>query len=403
MPFKKSIQFFNFQKLTDEKKSSFRAIAAIYLFSCKKTALPQPTILSISPGQGAAYNYVTITGLNFDSVTSHITVSFNGVAGTVNAANDSVIEVIVPPGATTGRVTVTVNGQPVVSATDFVILPGTWTRKKDMPEPIPGDGRALVVGFSIGNYGYMGLGTDNGSDFDDLFRYDPATDTWSQMASMGLGMESAVVFVVNDRAYVGVGYSRQLEDQTNKLFEYDPSSNAWTPKTDFPGPKRSGAAAFVSGNFGMVGGGSPGDFYQYDRLNDSWTRKNDFTASSTITYLTTFVLNNNAYLVGETFLNPVTTQVWKYDATGDSWTRKNDIPAQSVIYPSTMVLNGNAYFMGGGIENWQYVESTDSWSQKAFFNARIAGATFVVGDKGFYGLGSGQPEYMNSDLWQFTP
>jgi hypothetical protein len=45
---------------------------------------------------------------------------------------------------------------------------GNWTQKTSIPNPLPPDGRGLGIGFSIGDVGYMGFGTDNGTDFDDL-------------------------------------------------------------------------------------------------------------------------------------------------------------------------------------------------------------------------------------------
>lgn len=124
---------------------------------------------------------------------------------------------------------------------------GTWTQRKSIPNPLPPDGRGIGIGFSIGNFGYMGFGTDNGTDFDDLYQYAPATDTWAKMASMGMGLESPVCFVINNKAYVGTGKSRKLGDYTTLFYEYDPSSNVWTRKADFPGSKRASALGLAVG------------------------------------------------------------------------------------------------------------------------------------------------------------
>src|SRR6185295_17359520 len=48
-------------------------------------------------------------------------VSFNGVAATVNAASATTLTAVVPAGATTGRIAVTVAGNIVVSAQDFIV------------------------------------------------------------------------------------------------------------------------------------------------------------------------------------------------------------------------------------------------------------------------------------------
>ncbi|PYU86388.1 MAG: hypothetical protein DMG08_29880, partial [Acidobacteria bacterium] len=74
------------------------------------TVITPPVITSVSPNSGAAGTQVTITGSNFGSTQGSSTVSFNGT--TVTPASWSVTRVVglVPTGATTGSVVVTVGG-----------------------------------------------------------------------------------------------------------------------------------------------------------------------------------------------------------------------------------------------------------------------------------------------------
>jgi hypothetical protein len=69
-----------------------------------------PNITTISPISGATGTSVTITGANFGSTQSTSTVTFNGTLATVSSWNASSIRTVVPSGATTGNVIVTVNG-----------------------------------------------------------------------------------------------------------------------------------------------------------------------------------------------------------------------------------------------------------------------------------------------------
>src|SRR6185312_4477606 len=168
---------------------------------------------------------------------------------------------------TTGKITLTLNNQSATSDSDFVVLAGSWTEKAHLP-PGPNStiNRRLGIGFAIGNYGYMGFGTDNGSDYSDLWQYDPATNSWTQKASLGIGMEDLVSMVIDGKAYVGIGKSRDLAAYTNQFYAYDPSTDTWTRKADFPGGAREGAFAFSVGGMGYVGLGwgspSPGQSQQ---------------------------------------------------------------------------------------------------------------------------------------------
>jgi hypothetical protein len=68
-----------------------------------------PSITSLSPTSGKVGTSVTITGANFGSTPS--TVTFNGTpATTISSWTPTSIKAVVPSGATTGKVVVTVGG-----------------------------------------------------------------------------------------------------------------------------------------------------------------------------------------------------------------------------------------------------------------------------------------------------
>src|SRR5207249_791330 len=69
-----------------------------------------PSITSISPASGAVGTSVTISGLNFGSTQGSSTVTFNGTIATPMNWTATTIMVVVPAGASTGNVVVTVGG-----------------------------------------------------------------------------------------------------------------------------------------------------------------------------------------------------------------------------------------------------------------------------------------------------
>ncbi|MEE4116078.1 MAG: IPT/TIG domain-containing protein [Marinilabiliaceae bacterium] len=72
---------------------------------------PTPTITAISLELVMAGDEVTITGTNFSATPADNTVSFNGTTATVTASTETSITTTVPDGATTGEITVSVNGK----------------------------------------------------------------------------------------------------------------------------------------------------------------------------------------------------------------------------------------------------------------------------------------------------
>lgn len=83
--------------------------------------IQSPTITGISPNSGVVGTEVTITGTNFSSTGSQNEVEFNGVAATVKSASATQLVVDVPGSATTGQVSVTVNGATAIG-TSFTVL-----------------------------------------------------------------------------------------------------------------------------------------------------------------------------------------------------------------------------------------------------------------------------------------
>lgn len=82
-------------------------------------------ITSFDPTSGPVGTTVTVYGTGFSATAANNTVKFNSTTATVAASDAGSISTTVPTGATTGRITVTVGGNTVTSATDFVVtIPG---------------------------------------------------------------------------------------------------------------------------------------------------------------------------------------------------------------------------------------------------------------------------------------
>ena len=79
-------------------------------------------IIEVNPPAGEIGQAVTITGFGFSAVPGNNMVGFNGVMATVNTASEGELEVVVPPGATTGLVSVAVAQNTAYSDDDFVVF-----------------------------------------------------------------------------------------------------------------------------------------------------------------------------------------------------------------------------------------------------------------------------------------
>src|SRR6185312_1088015 len=128
---------------------------------------------------------------------------------------------------------------------------GTWTQKDSLPAVARGYG----IGFSIGNYGYAGLGYNSGTTYNDFWRFDPSTNSWAIMDSFpGKARICPATFVIGHKAYVVTGVDGGI-NSLNECWVYDAITNKWTRKNDFPGPARGYDVGFAIGNKGFIGMG----------------------------------------------------------------------------------------------------------------------------------------------------
>lgn len=84
---------------------------------------PGPSILNISVPNGIVGDTITINGSNFSTNPANNTVQFNGTAAEVISSSASSISVVVPAGASTGNITVSVNGLVSSNIEPFTVLP----------------------------------------------------------------------------------------------------------------------------------------------------------------------------------------------------------------------------------------------------------------------------------------
>jgi len=81
---------------------------------------PKPTIIGFAPTSGKVGQNITILGTHFVGTTG---VSFNGTAAKFAVKSTAIVVTVVPPGASSGRITVTNAGGSAISVGSFTVLP----------------------------------------------------------------------------------------------------------------------------------------------------------------------------------------------------------------------------------------------------------------------------------------
>jgi N-acetylneuraminic acid mutarotase len=398
-------------------------ILSVILFSCSKTqgrpgamlpTVPTPTISDFTPDTGNVGTIVTIDGFNFSPDISKNTVRFNGVAAEIETASPNLLTVIVPEGALTGRITVTVKQRAFTSINLFTILNGSWLQRADFG----GSARGKAAGFSIDGKAYILTGYSSGFE-SDLWEYDTLTDKWTQRANFpGDAREKAVAFTIGKKGYVGFGHSI-VQGEHNDFWEYDPALDAWTRKSDFPGRAREGAVAFSIASTGYVGLGinttinefDYKDMWKYDPSSDQWTFLNDFpgSASYSASGLSTDTLGY--ILFGSSTTIGATKELWKFSPSTGNWSSLPDFPGDARIDATAFTINGKLYAGFGydlttaNNDIWQYNPGNFTWTQQAICPGppRSDLVGFAIGNKGYVGTGYSATGDALKDFWQFIP
>lgn len=300
-----------------------------------------------------------------------------------------------------------------VFSKQFSFGQGTWIQKAS----IPFTARWGTVGFSIGTKGYVGTGYNGSTYYGDFFEYNPSINSWTQIASVPVVRAVASAFVVGNKGYVCLGANLPSAPTLTDIWEYDPSNNTWVQKTSFPGSPRYGSAGFSIGNKGYIGCGNEGsatgpftnEFWEFDPVSNSWTQKTNFPGNPRygLTHMG-WALGNKGYL-GLGYDGSFYNDLYEYDPSNDTWTQKSNFPGTGRSY-GVAFSTCYKYYAGTGQNSgipmndiWKYNPGNDTWAQMANFGGgnRWLMASFVIGSNGYCGTGYDFTNYYN-DWWMYT-
>ena len=278
---------------------------------------------------------------------------------------------------------------------------------------IPSNGRLGAAGFSIGNKVYFGTGDYfSTTQYNDIWQYDPSSNTWSQMASLpgSSTRVSACAFSGNGFGYMGLGWNKFANATAlYDFYKYDPTINSWSPIAQYPGTNGFNAISFVIGNMAYVGLGGNSSMYSYDPINNLWATIANFPGSA-IQSASAFSVYGNGFVFGGWDGASVINELWSYNPSINSWTQKTNCPLFSGS-STAFAINGYAFvgaggtgIQGGQVDFYQYFPIIDAWSSAPSFPG-LPLATFratVIGNTAYaFGGGDAGNNFYSNQLWKF--
>ncbi len=191
--------------------------------------------------------------------------------------------------------------------------------------------------------------------------YDIQTNTWSVKTNYPMVIESSMSFALNNTGYVIGGLNSRTTpiEYYDSVYSYNPTTNAWTKKNDFPIKTANvGAGAICNGkayiNTGL--GITPyKDIYVYDETNDSWSIETSF--STVCIGCAVGTIGNKIYFIGgDDGYDGIQKETRIYDVSTKTWSSGKDMVTPR-SYTASLV-NGNYIYVCGGFDETLYSVDT---------------------------------------------
>ncbi len=162
----------------------------------------------------------------------------------------------------------------------------TWVQLQNFP----GDGRNHPAMVAINNKIYMGCGSNDNGNLGDWWEYDISNNSWAQKTNIiGNNRHHPFYFGIGDYVYVGFGHGSVTGPGSNPssnsyiyndFYRYNPNSDTWTQLADFPSEARVAGTQFAYNGKGYILSGdgddhgplTDGEFWEYNPVSDTWNQ-----------------------------------------------------------------------------------------------------------------------------------
>lgn len=278
-------------------------------------------------------------------------------------------------------------------------------------------GKHHPVSFALNGKGYAVTGTNSlDQPTNDVYQYDPSTNQWTEMAEFPGGVRSfAIGQTYNGKGYLGFGAS--LTSYFNDIWEYDPALDAWTLLTTCDCSGRRHPAFIIRDEKIYVGlgddsSGDLNDWHVYDMSTDTWSTADNMPGPIRH-HPFMFPAGDHVY-VGMGHGGAFVYDDWyKFNINTETWETMADFPGESRVAGTQFGHQGKGYVLSGDGSNhswmptgefWEYDPVSDNWTELDPHPgiSRWAPGSFVInGAVYFLGGENRQTETILNDMWTY--
>ncbi len=288
----------------------------------------------------------------------------------------------------------------------------------EMPSP-----RASASVCTLGDKAYIfGGRAQNGRYYNDLWSYDPSSDSWSQITGFpGRERVSAAITAYDGVLYLGLGYGTggiyEESCYLHDWWRWDPKSNTWDSLAPYPQETTVDATLFVAGARIYVMYGTSTHFTRevnyYDTKTNSWHSipDNYHRALSAFGSVGAYCEGTYFYGLGNNTSN--LKQWYQVDIESDKWTQRSSAPGKGRTFSACAASEHHIYVFGGRYfggeltggeifkEILRYTPASDQWSHAGDMPCGRAEnqIAFSIDNKVYFGLGEDENKTLIKKLY----
>jgi len=287
--------------------------------------------------------------------------------------------------------------------------PLVWQSEANAPQGLA-EAQSVVLNGKLYVFGGYNVTTPDYQPTAQSEAFDPSTNTWSTLAPMPTAETHMGVATDGRYIYVAGGYTFDPKTtfqtfSTANVFRYDPAANTWSTFTSLPAPRGAGALVYLDGQLHFMDGVDLTRNGQTEHwilnladANPQWTDSTFLPQSANHT--AAVVLNGKIYIVGgQTTSDDSTTitNVWMWDPANPSiWTAVAPMPIRR-SHAVVATIDDRIVVAGGTTANdvplnsvIVYDPNTNLWStQTSLPGPRLAPVGGVIGNQIIVATGFG--------------
>jgi N-acetylneuraminic acid mutarotase len=272
---------------------------------------------------------------------------------------------------------------------------GIWDSQTPYPIPIMDEAIATQGGIM-----YSFSGVSNGPVTAASYKYDPTSNSWSSIAPLPGERENASA--VSDGTYIYIlgGWDGNGITQ-GTMFRYDPATDSYTTMSSFTIATAAQGAAYVNGKIYRIGGCTDtcdnftGSVEAFDIANNTWTTVAPLPQA--LAWFMVTAQGNYLYTAGG-IRPPETGKTYRYDPSANTWSDAaiSDLPsvwwggASSVLNDKSIIAGGYAGFQfSDSVAGLDMANPTGTWltltpmpaARSRMDSGTLGNALYVVGGR----------------------